>query len=161
MQTKLTPADGTSSELTTDESALRGAACCPIVSLELPVMRDENGDEYVMHPTRGKLLRKDLESRDSFQFTPLREPATPIMLLETALLRIAFLIDEAKFRRLQTPYIADAISRWLQDDTEAIFKEQGMTEILEFSSKFWDPGVHPSDGASPAVSGATRCSGSE
>ena len=138
MQNKNTPTEGQNSDKLEAESALRGAACCPIVSHEIPVMRDENGDEYVMHPTRGKLLRKDAESRDSFKFTPLREPATPIMLLETALLRIAFLSDEAKFRRLQNPYISDAISRWLQDDSEALFMEQGMPEILEFSSKFWD-----------------------
>ena len=138
MKNEPTPAEGQNSDKQTAESALRDAACCPIVSLELPVMRDENRDEYVMHPTRGKLLRKELESRDSFKFTPLREPATPIMLLETALLRIAFIKDEAKFRQLQTPYISDAISRWLQDDSEALFKEQGMSEILEFSAKFWD-----------------------
>lgn len=72
MQNKNTPAEGLNSTKLEAESALRDAACSPIDSIVLPVMRDEDGDEYVMHPKRGKIIRTAAMDRHKLNFRPLK-----------------------------------------------------------------------------------------
>jgi hypothetical protein len=111
MTTKNTPTEGQNSAKLEAESALRDAACSPSYPLPTFPVFDE------MHP--------------------LAPPIPIILLLETAILRIAFEQDKRKAESLKTPYIENAHGRWLQIDADRLFQKEGMTEILEFSAKFW------------------------
>jgi len=127
MQNENTPTEGQNSIKLEAESALSDAACSP--SFPLPTF-----------PVFDEMI-------------PLAPPIPIILLLETAILRIAFAQDEQKARGLKTPYIENALGRWLSVDADRLFQKEGMTEILEFSAKFWGNSILEN---APAVATAPK-----
>ena len=72
MKNNTTPTEGKNSEKTLASAGLPDTACSPVVVLKLPAMIDEDGNEYVMHPRLGKIVRTEAMNRHRVSFHPLK-----------------------------------------------------------------------------------------